>query len=120
MTSSNTIPAPRDMELYKPYFHIQTGDQQLEVHIKFPSSCYQIASDSATPPPSGSCANGGELEHSIEYEQDPNCSDTNETVITLSLNYEESPNGKLIIIYTLDGNQSKKVRGITHSTEKVD
>ncbi|GAB5539679.1 MAG: hypothetical protein Salg2KO_17820 [Salibacteraceae bacterium] len=90
------------MELFKPYFEITSGASHFDVVIKVPSNCYQVTSSASGVPADGACGTPEDLNHVITIDKIPGCSPTGETVISVSLNYSESPDGSQINIYVIN------------------
>lgn len=114
MTEIDGIPNQGQMELFKPYFEANQNNTALIVKFKVPSNCFHIISNSATPPSEGSCGNGNELNHCIVIEEDFGCTDSTETICTITLNYVESQSGEKLIIYIM-GNGGGRPKGISKS-----
>lgn len=119
ITEVNNIPSEPEMEFFKPYFHIVDGATELIVKIKVPSDCYYISNDNNQPPSGGPCGGPSDLQHTIDLDQRSGCSNTNEMVLSKTLNYREDPTGEKLIIYVVDKSNGGNVEGGSKSFKKV-
>jgi hypothetical protein len=102
MIEIDGIPSFADMDPFQPYFQMQ--GTKLHVEIRVPNHCYFIAGDEAAAPSGGACGSGSDLQHNIQLNLDPNCSDSSPTTLSIDLNYHEDPSGNPLIIYCEDLN----------------
>jgi hypothetical protein len=114
--SINSVPFIGEMELYKPYFEIGDGSTSFDVVVKVPSNCYFVADSFNGAPAAGACGAPTDKNHVIEIDKTAGCTNSDETLLTVTLNYNEDPTGDPLNIYIVDksngdstiGNKSKK------------
>lgn len=109
--SINSVPTIADMELFKPYFIITTGEPSFDVVIKVPSECYYVESSNPGFPPAGACGSPSDKNHLIEIDQTAGCSNSNEKLLNVTLHYQEDPAGDYLNIYIMDKSNANAVTG---------
>lgn len=114
----NSVPPPSEMKLFKPYFTIPEECTSFEVYIHVDSECYYIQGTEPGYPADGPCGNPQDLQQMILLQRNTGCKSVSKTVLSVRLDYCESPNGQKINIYVVD-QADGKVKGESKSAGRI-